>query len=595
VTQQLGLTLFGAVASVAALFYCEDVMMDEHQKLTGFPSIDKPWLKYYTNDQINHEIPECSLYDYLKEKNESFPNDIAIIFENINITYEQLINRIDDVALRLRSLGIKAGDVVTIIALNQPETVYCFYALNKIGATASFINVLSSTDEIKNYIQKEKARFIIVCDVFFDKAYSATKSTNVEGVIWYSLYESLNLWKRILYRTKVKCPPKKDGFIYSWKDMMNISAECPENYSLEKNRAGVSLIGHTGGTTGFPKGVMLTDLAINAQASHFNNCFEHKRQESFIDMIVPFAVYGISINLHMPLVLGLKTILIPKVDPKETDVLIMKHKPNYTTSIPLYWDAFINSDRLGDLSFLKVAGAGGQGFSDDEVDCVNKVLKDHNSEAEMLIGYGMSEVGGTASVAMKNLTRRGSVGIPLSHNIIACFNDSFEEMKYNQTGEICIYSPYAMIGYIDDEKETADIMKLHPDGRVWIHTGDLGYVDEDGFVFIEGRIKRIYLTEVNGALAKLFPDRIEKTIEGCSLVKKCACICKENSHNIFQAIAFIVVSDKTNTNEAKRKIYEICKEKLPEYAIPAKIVVVDTIPVTSVGKTDYNSLMKSDL
>jgi long-chain acyl-CoA synthetase len=152
-----------------------------------------------------------------------------------------------------------------------------------------------------------------------------------------------------------------------------------------------------------------------------------------------------------------------------------------------------------------------------------------------------------------------------------------------------------MIGYIDDEKETADIMKLHPDGRVWIHTGDLGYVDEDGFVFIEGRIKRIYLTEVNGALAKLFPDRIEKTIEGCSLVKKCACICKENSHNIFQAIAFIVVSDKTNTNEAKRKIYEICKEKLPEYAIPAKIVVVDTIPVTSVGKTDYNSLMKSDL
>lgn len=236
------------------------------QQLTGYPSIDKPWLKYYSEQSRKVDVPECSIYDFIWENNKDHPNDIALVFFDKRITYGQLFREIDKTAAAFLSLGIKKGDIVVMMVLNQPETVYTIYALNKIGAITCMINVLSSQEEIEHYLHEGSPKWMIVLDLFAEKAYKAAKKASINKMICLPLYNSCSIIKKVAYRLKVKKIIKDDLVIY-WSDMLR-NANHVTMKSEKHNPLSCSVIGHTGGTTGFPKGVMLSDVSFNSIATH---------------------------------------------------------------------------------------------------------------------------------------------------------------------------------------------------------------------------------------------------------------------------------------------------------------------------------------
>ena len=240
--------------------------------------------------------------------------------------------------------------------------------------------------------------------------------------------------------------------------------------------------------------------------------------------------------------------------------------------------------------------ADGRDTSDNQVIALNKIFKKLQAKTEFLIGYGMSEVGATACSQMNGCTKLGSVGIPLIKNCVSAFDpDTLEEKKYNQSGELCISSPSLMLGYLGNKSETEEAIKIHSDGKRWMHTGDLGYVDEDGFVFVQGRLKRIYLTEYQGSLSKIFPDRIEKTVIKHPQISECCAVCYSIIGNQYRHVVFATLHNREDySNDAidhiKQELITLCKKELPEYDQPAEWFFVQTLPLTPIGKIDYRAL-----
>ena len=560
------------------------------KQLTGYPSVDKPWLKYYSDQSKESIIPECSMYDLIWKNNKNNLDDIALVFFDKEITYGKLFEEIDRTAASFLRLGIKKDDIVLMMVLNQPEVVYTIYALNKIGAITCMINVLSSIEEIEHYLEEGKPQWFITLDLFANKAYEAAKNVSIKKLICLPLLNSCSFVKKVAYRLKVK-KHQRDNLAIYWNDMFkNMDQATVE--PVDRDPYSCSVIGHTGGTTGFPKGVMLSDIAFNTIATHYDNAFEHQRQEVLLNLIVPFAIYSLTVNLHMPLSLGMKVILIPKVDQATMDELIIKYKPNYVISVPMYWNAVIGSQKIQDLSFLKIAAAGGSDISVEQVKQLNTIFQKYHAKTEFLIGYGMSEVGATACSQMNGCAKLGSVGIPLVKNLVSAFDpETLEEKKFKETGEICISGPSLMLGYIDNQEETDAVIKTHKDGNRWIHTGDLGYIDEDGFVFIQGRLKRIYITEHNGALSKIFPDRIEKTILKNEAIEECCAVCYSPSANHYKPVVYATLRDKQmSTSLIESELKALCEKELPEYDQPMAYHFLPSMPTTAVGKIDYRDL-----
>lgn len=559
----------------------------EQTKLTGYPSIDKPWLKYYSEEVINAPLPECTIYEYLWENNKDYPDDIALIFENKKITYRELFRQIDRVASAFVSIGVKAGDVVTLMVLNQPETVYCLYALNKIGAISCMINVLSSPKEIVHYMEECDSEYLIALDVLFEKAYAAFRLRSMKELIYLPLYQSLGFIKKKAYRMKVKEPCAKEPEVISWDTFLRCATGAVP--TVKKDCRTCAIIGHTGGTTGTPKGVMLSNFGLNAIPAQCGLFFGQKRQESLLNLIVPHAIYGIVVDLFIPINLGMTVILIPRVDPEKVDRIIMQTKPNYIPSIPLYWKSVINSQFLRRLSFLRWVSSGGAGFSETQIAALNQTFMKAGANTNLMMGYGLTEVCALACMQMQVNAEAGSVGFSLPKNIISAFDsDTLTEKKYNELGEICIHSPSVMLGYVRNEAETKAMIRTHPDGSVWVHTGDVGYVNENGSVFIKGRIKRIYLTIKNNIHGKIFPDRIEKLLSQHTAVSDCCVVCVPGEKGVNIPIAYCESNSVTENTEAQ--LLALCKEELPEYAVPVRIVFLPALPRTAMGKIDYRAL-----
>lgn len=563
--------------------------MKEEKKLTGYPSIDKPWLKYYSEKAVNAPLPECTMWQYIWDNNKDHLDDTALIFLDRKISFREMFEQIDRVAAAFISIGVKENDVVTLMVMNQPETIFCLYALNKIGAISCMINILSSPKEIVHYMEECDSKLLVVIDALFDKAFDAYGQYSMDRMIYLPLFQSLSIAKRITYRLKVKKPVSSEESVISWDSFLR-EASRPTIFP-EKNPYSCAIIGHTGGTTGTPKGVMLSDFAVNAVVAQYKMKFAYEKSDTFMNMIIPFAVYGIVTNIHLPLTLGISQIIVPKVNPETTDTLLKKYRPNHICSIPSYWYSIASSCHLVDMSWLKTAGAGGSGMTPELELRLNEKFKECGADIRFLMGYGLSEVCATACVQVPDSVVLGSAGIPLVKNIVSIFDsETGKELKYNETGEICINSPSVMLGYVRNQAETEEVLRKHPDGRIWVHTGDIGYMNENGSVFVRGRMKRVYLTQLDGALAKIFPDRIERVVLQNPRVKDCCIVCVQHTQNQVALIAFVEVMDEAPNTILKKEIINSCRQELPEYAIPAKIVFMRSLPRTAMGKIDYHAL-----
>ncbi len=557
---------------------------------TGYPSVDKPWLKYYSNESISAPLPECTLYEYLVENNRDYPKDIAINYLGKKITYSELFENIDKVAASFLNSGVKEKDIVTIALPNIPEVIYCVYALNKIGAVANMIHPLPGKDEILNYINEVKSKVVVIFDGAYDLICEDISKTSVEKVIVVSPSCSLPLTLKIAYSLKVKKRKlNKDYFIY-WKEFIE-SGKGIRVKKVHRDCHEMSIISHTGGTTGEPKGVMCSDYSIVAEIWQVGSTMSHSRQERMMPIIPPFHNYSLVNSFLEPLSLGFVEILIPKYEPEKFAIYAKKYKPNHINGIPSYWELLLKIDEIKntDLSCLKHIYYGGEMMTAETEEAVNDILRECGSKSILHKGIGSTEMTSASTATYDDCNPTGSVGIPFVRVTAKIVEPgTTTEMMYGQEGEICFSGPTIMIGYFNNQEATDDVVKLHSDGERWLHTGDLGYINKDGVIFVTGRIKRIHITrDKNGQATKMFPDRIEKTIYKHPAVELCCVIGVPDEELVNYPKAYIVLKESKNI---KDEILDLCKKNLPEYMIPVEIEFVGDLPRTSVGKIDYRKL-----
>lgn len=559
--------------------------------LTGFPSLDKPWLKYYPKDAISAKIPTKTAYQFIYEKNKEKLNNIALKYFNINVTYKELFEKIEEIAKGLSNLGIKKGDIVTISLATTPELVYIIYALNRIGAISNAVDPRLKEKDFERSINDTKSEFIITLDMCLPELKNIIESGKIKKVVSLSPIESLPKFVKILAQLKngLKKQYKNDNLI-NWKHLLKIgkNSSITINDYYEPN-APVTIV-HTGGTTGKPKGVVLTNENFNAMAlTQEISEYDVHEKDSFLTFLPPFIAYCLVNAIHDPLYLGFENTLVPTFEPEDFPVLMNKFKPNHVLAGPILWDYFIKSPLTKDmnLSFLKSPISGGDALNVELEKQINAFFQSHGCKHKLSQGYGMSEVAAAAVYSIDECYTLGSVGIPYVKNTIMALSDD-KELPYNELGEICINAPTMMKEYINNQEETNNVVKEH-DGKKYVHTGDIGYINENGNLFIEGRMKRMIVRSGN----KIFPSNIEELILKVENVENCAVVGIPDEIERHVPVATLVLKDGINESEINNMILQIeqnISKVLPHFNVPVKFFIRNSLPLTTINKVDFKRL-----
>ncbi len=564
--------------------------------MTGYASIDKPWLKYYNENNIDKERLNCSAYDYMKHYNINNLSYNAINYMGNIITYKELLDKIDEVTKSLINLNVKSGDVVTLIMANIPENIYLFYAINRLGAVANIIDPRLKTDEIIEIVNNNKSKLVISIDSFMNKKniLNIKKNSNIENIVLVNPLETLKNNKLISFaiscKEKINYHLSSKSFIrwsYFIDNGRNVTLSDIPKYAEEKD----AIMVRTGGTTGKPKIVVLSNKNLNEMANqHFLGEYNFNKKDLFLNFLPPFIAYGICGATHMPLVLGLENILIPKFDAKDFPKLMKKYKPNVVFGGPILYEKMMNSKKTKniDLSSLRVPVSGGDTMNIELENKINKYFEDNNCYHTIGQGYGMTEVSSSACYSKESSYVEGSVGIPLINNSISIFDtDTMEEKMINEEGEVCIKTDTMMSGYFNNEIENNNVIKTHEDGSTWVHTGDIGKMNSNGNLFVIGRMKRMIVS--NGS--KIFPISVESIICKNPYVESCVVVGAEHKALRHVPVAHIVLND--NNIDKEKLIDELnseIKNELPDYYLPFIYVFRHDMPLTSIDKVDYKML-----
>ena len=561
-------------------------------------SQEKPWMKYFSEESRNAEFPRMKVYSYFKEVNKSRLQDTALYYYGAKISVKKMIMKIDHVADALDAIGVKKGDTVSMVSASTPESIFTFYALNKIGATLNAIDPRLDKKSVARMIKNSGSKVLICIDVSFPLIDAILTDIKQEHIVVQSAGTSLPPLKRFALKLAVRSNvPYGKANIMSWDDFMDNSKNGAAHEAEYEGDATVAIC-YTGGTTGFPKGVMLTNDSVNAVGFSFLHAgIVYKPNTRFLGIMPIFSSYGLVCGIHMPMIMQQELALIPRFSPVKMGEYIKKFRPQHMIATPAFYEILIDSEEMKDfdLSFMLTLGSGGDSMNAGLEDKLNEFMKTHNLRYPLAQGYGMSEVSAAATFCVNDRYKRGSVGIPCITTTIGIFDpETGEELGYNQPGEVCISGPSVMKGYYNNKEETDHVLRKHADGKIWVHSGDIGTIDEDGFVFIQGRVKRM-ITRFDGH--KVFPITIESFIAEHESVHSCSVIGVNDRERLQGQYPMAVIElnsgiDVSRRDEICREIYAKCQEQLEQRGKPVAVVCIDEIPLTGMGKNDYRKLEK---
>ena len=561
----------------------------------GYPSIDKPWLKYYDQSMFDTKIFPLSIYKELITANKNNLSKTAIYYFKKQYTYQELFSKIDSIAESFLNLGVKQGDIVTIAIPNIPENIFCFYALSKIGAIANMIDLRSKGETLIKYINEVNSKVMIASDIFYENIKEVYKETNLEKIVITSPSDSLPLVIKGLYRSKNPAPKLEDtNKFITWSKFEKLKYNQEIKVNI-KSKDPVCIL-HTSGTTGASKGVLLSHYALNAMVNQYKNIgVNYHTGEKFMNQVPPFLAYNIVLSTHMPLSFGLKLVLLPNYEPEKFAENIMKYKINHVLAGPADWKNFLDNDKVlsANLDYLITMGCGSDKLNDDIKTNINNLIASRGGKNKILEGYGMTELGSAACSCKPNCNIKDSVGIPLSNTSISIFDDD-QECTYGQIGEIHMTSDTIMNGYYGQDDKTKETMYQSVDGNKWIRTGDLGYIDSEGRLYVIGRKKRIIL-HYDGI--KVSPYEIEDTIKKLPFIKDCRVVGIDDTiHNMGSLPCPNIIIEKNCTltnDEVIEAVLSECRNNLSEkYYFDNVAIIEDEFPLTPVGKIDDIALAK---
>lgn len=569
--------------------YLKKIALGEiYGPMTGKPSVDKEWLKYYTDEQILGTMPEKTIFEYMKSDNDQHLDTIALRYFNTKITYRDFFRKIEQCEKAFIANGIKEGDIVTICMPNTPEAVIAFYALNKIGAVSNMIHPLSGQNEIKSFLNEVNSKIVITIDIACNKVINVAEDTELEKIINVTPANSMGLIAKKLYKyTKNAVKISNDDRLISWDDFIKSGRKITslEDKEIKYEKDKLAVILHTGGTTGNPKGVMLSNDNFNAMVEQFFKGEDNfERGDNILAIMPVFHGFGLCSSIHLPLSVGVHPILIPKLNGKKLDKVFRKYKPNNIIGVPTLFKGMLTNKKLKnmDLSYLKYVVSGGDLVKDSLESDINDFLKQHGSKAKLSKGYGLSEAVAGVTFASKDYNKPLSIGIPMVDTNIKIVEQGTDKEVYNgEIGEMCVKSPSVMQGYYNNDEETRIALN---DG--WLHTGDLGYCQNGIFYFAQRKGNMIISSGVN-----VYPSNIEQVIEMHDAVSSCAVIGIYHSYKMQVPKAYIVLKEGYEaTDEIKNEIDELCRKNLNIYSIPSSYEFREKLPQTLLGKISHKEL-----
>jgi long-chain acyl-CoA synthetase len=558
-------------------------------------NINKPWLKFYDEGvptTINY--PDKMLWEIILDSAEKYPDNLAYEFYGTSVTFKEFMNEIEEAACALKSIGVKENDVVTVCAPNIPQAIVSFYAINMVGAISNMIHPLSAVKEIQEYLSISKSKFVITIDLACEKIMSVLDKSFVKKVVVMSASEKMNKFTKVFYNLtqgrKIKVPYNED-IVISWKSFLELGYDYEGKCSTKKSSDSPAVILYSGGTTGKPKGVLLSNRNFNAATLQTASMIQPVLPGETILTIMPiFHAFGLDVCIHTPLSLGVKCILIPIFNYRKFGRLIKQYKPNYIVGVPTLLESMISDEKLqnSDLSFIKQIITGGDVISISLKDRVDKFLKEHGSNANARAGYGLTEGCGPSALMPFNVQPLGSIGVPCQDMLYKIVDIKTGEcLPYDKEGEILISGPNVMLGYLNNEEETKKVLELDKDNRVWLHTGDIGKMNENGYVYFIQRLKRIIISSGYN----LYPSFIESVILKHQEVKSCCAIGVSHPYKGQVVKVFIVLRNKNvDLDKVKSELKELCVMYLAKYSIPYFYEFRDSLPVTMLGKVDYKAL-----
>ena len=552
--------------------------------------------KYSYIDKMPKKIEyfDGGLYDAIYESSCKWPHNIAIEYFETQVTYKEMIKRINKVAAALKAIGAERGERITVCMPNTPEAVYAIYAINEIGAVANMIHPLSSENEIEDYLNQAESKIMFCIDVSYPKVEAILKNTGVEQVIVVSPTRSMSTIVRIIYKlTKGrKNHIKKSQQIITWDKFLSRAGKFIGNPHARVNSEDDAVIMYSGGTTGKPKGIVLSNINFNAQALGAKYLVPElfKPEYSFMAFLPNFHAFGLGCCIHMPLYFGARTFLIPQFNPKKFKQYITKYKVSTLVGVPTVFDYLTKIKFKKDaLKSVKFVVSGGDMISMASKEKINDFLKEHGSKAIMENGYGLTEASGGFIFSPRSVANDpDAIGYPLPDNEVLILDiKTGKPVKTGDDGEIVLRGMAVMKRYLGKPKETEEAF-VKVGNKKYLRTGDIGYIDEEGVVHFRARLKRMIIS--NGY--NIYPANIEEITLKCQNVASCAAVGREDKLRGEKVVVFVVAKEGASERQIKKDLATIYKKNLAKYEIPREIRFLDALPQTKLAKVDFKALEK---
>ena len=563
-------------------------------------SVKAPWIKNLGGVPAHLEYFQGSMYDKVAQIAVNYPNYIAYDFMGGKVKYKDFIRKVDECARALAAIGVKEGERVTICMPNAPQAVIMFYAVNKVGAVANMVHPLSSEKEIEFYLKESASAVCITLDRFYGKFENIRGNVPLRSLILTSIKDVLSPVKRKGYYLaagrKIKKVPANAEIVW-WEKFLRDGADYHGPYHVVRKSEDPAVILYSGGTTGTTKGILLSNMNFNALSQQIiatNPMF--KPGDKMLAVMPIFHGFGLGVCIHSMLSSGGRCLLIPRFNPQSYAKLLKKHKPNFIAGVPTLYEALLRLKTLNrvDLSCLKGVFSGGDSLSIELKKRFDAFLKEHNATIPVREGYGTTECVTASCLTPSHWAKEGSIGLPFPDTFYKIVKPGTEEeVPYGEEGEICLAGPTVMMEYINNPEETANTLRRHADGLTWVHTGDLGMMDEDGFIYFRQRIKRMIVTSGYN----VYPSQIENVLDAHEYVHMSCVIGVPDPLKMQKVVAFVVLKPglKVSQEEAKEAILEHCSKYVAKYAMPADIQFRDDMPKTLVGKVAYRILEEGEL
>jgi len=557
-------------------------------------NIKTPWLSSYGDVPFHLNYSELSMVDTVREnlkEDASFP---ALSFMGRKITFQEMAEEIDKVARSFYAIGVRPGTRVLVCMPNVPQAIYCLYGLNRIGAVAAMVHPLSAVGELVFYMNEADCQIAVTLDQFYSKLMEVKEKRPYGKLIVARVSDELrfplSLGQKLLTERKFPKPDPVRGAL-TWKAFIAEGQKADDCCFVHKDPKEEAVILFSGGTTGTTKGIRLSDLNFNALARQTEAmCHQTVHHAKMLAAMPVFHGFGLGVCIHTMQVCGGTSILVPRFNVKSYAKLIRTTQPNFIAGVPTLFEAITRNQYLdgADLSCLKGVFSGGDSLSIELKKKFDKFLAAHNAGIRVREGYGTTECVTACCLTPYNKEKEGSIGLPYPDTYFKiCKPGTTEEVAYGEEGEICLTGPSMMLGYINHEEENAQTLQKHQDGHVWLHTGDLGTMDEEGFVYFRQRIKRMIVTSGYN----VYPSQLENILEGHPAVQRSCVIGVPDPLKMQRVKAFVVLAPGyEDTPQVRDSIMEHCKAHIAKYAMPKELEIRDSLPTTLVGKVAYTKL-----